>query len=137
MTYEAVLYSETIVQSALRRGESGMAYDSLYIPSLAYDTLATSTTLTECTNLQKTVITKILPKMGINRKAPNTVVFGASSYGGFELDHLAAVQGFGWLQYLMGHLRGQDGTGKLVQMLIELTQLECGSLEPIFTLEYE
>jgi hypothetical protein len=73
--------------------------------------------------------------MGINRKAPRAVVFGTSKYGGSELDHLAAVQGFGWIQYLMGHLRCQDGTGKLMQILIEFTQLECGSLEPIFTLD--
>jgi hypothetical protein len=64
-------------------------------------------------------------------------VFGRSKYGGFERDYLAAVQGFRWLQYLMGHLRCQDGTGKLMQMLIEITQLECGSLDPIFTLDYE
>jgi hypothetical protein len=37
----------------------------------------------------------------------------------------------------MGHIRLQDGTGKLVHMFIEITHLQCGSLEPIFTLDYE
>jgi hypothetical protein len=82
-----------------------MTYSYLYMPSLANGTPAPSLTLAECTILQKPVVNAILPNMGINRKAPRALVFGTSKYGGFELDHLAAVQGFGWIQYLMGQLR--------------------------------
>jgi hypothetical protein len=88
-------------------------------------------------NYRKTIVNAIMPNRGFNRKAPHAIVFGTSTYGGFELDHLVAVQGFGWIQYLMGHLRYQDGTGKLMQIIIEFTQVECGSLEPIFTLDYD
>jgi hypothetical protein len=104
MTDKVVLYGEAITQSTLRRGKSGMAYNSFYIPSLAYSTPATSITLTECTIVQKPIVNAILPKMGINCKDPRAVVFVKSKYGGFELDHLDVVQGFGWIQYLMGHL---------------------------------
>jgi hypothetical protein len=104
MADKAVLYGKTITQSTLRRGESGMAYNSFYMPILAYGTPATSPTLAECTIIQKNVVNAILPTMGINRKAPRTVLFGTSKYGGFELAHLAAVQELGWIQYLMGHL---------------------------------
>jgi hypothetical protein len=81
-----------------------MAYNAFYVPNLAYGAPATSLALVECTILQKPVGNAILPKMGINCKSPRAVVFGTSKYGGFELDHLAVVQGFGWLQYLMGQL---------------------------------
>jgi hypothetical protein len=114
-----------------------MAYNSFYMPSLAYGTPATYLTLAECTILQKPVVNAILPKMGINRKAPRSVVFGTSTYGGFELDHLVAVKLFRCIQYLMGHLLCQEGTLKLMKMLIEFTQVECGILEPIFTLDYD
>jgi hypothetical protein len=137
MTDKAVLYGEAVAQTTLRRGESGMAYNSFYMPILAYGTPTTSLTLAECTILQKSAVNTILPNMGINCKAPHVLVFGTSTYGGFDLDNLAAVQVFGWIQYLMGHLRYQDGIGKLMQMLIEFTQVECGSLEPIFTLDYD
>jgi hypothetical protein len=53
------------------------------------------------------------------------------------MDHLAVVQGFGWLQYLMGHLRCEDGMGTLIKMLVEFTQLECGCLVLVFELDYE
>jgi hypothetical protein len=99
--YNTVLYGKAITQSALRRVESGMVYNSFYMPILAYGTPATSLTLTECTILQKPIFNTILPKMGINLKSPRAIVFGTSKYGGSELDHLAAVQGFGWIQYLM------------------------------------
>jgi hypothetical protein len=92
MTDKAVMYGKAIAQSTLRRGGGGMAYNSFYIPSLAYGIPVTLLTLKECTNLQKPVVNVILPKMGINRKVPRAVVFGTSKYGGFELDHLAVVQ---------------------------------------------
>jgi hypothetical protein len=69
--------------------------------------------------------------MGINRNTARSVVFGTSKYGVLSLDHLAAAQGFGQLQYLIGSLRTQDTTGGLCQILLEYTQLECGTATPI------
>jgi hypothetical protein len=69
--------------------------------------------------------------MGINRKTSRSVVFGTRKYGGLGPYHLAAVQGFGQLQYLTGSLKTQDATGDLYQMLLEYTQLECVTATPI------
>jgi hypothetical protein len=74
--------------------------------------------------------------MGINRKTARTVVFGTSKYGGLGLDHLSTVQGFAQLQYLIGSLRTQDTTGDLYQMLLEYTQLECGTDTPILEADF-
>jgi hypothetical protein len=41
------------------------------------------------------------------------------------------------LQYLIGHLRYGDHTGQLMRMLIEYTQLECGTIENILKEDYE
>jgi hypothetical protein len=71
-------------------------------------------------------VNAILPKMGIATSAPSKFVFGTKLYGGLGLTHLAAMQGNIRLQYLLGHLRCGDTTGKLMQMLLEYTQLECG-----------
>jgi hypothetical protein len=94
--------------------------------------------LTKSEEIQRPVVNAILPKMGINRNTARTVVFGTSKYGGLGLDHLSAVQGFAQLQYLIGSLRTQDTTGDLYQMLLEYTQLECGTdttiLEADFTM---
>jgi hypothetical protein len=52
------------------------------------------------------------------------------------LYHLSAVQGFAQLQYLIGSLRTQDTTGDLYQMLLEYTQLECGTDTPILEADF-
>jgi hypothetical protein len=74
--------------------------------------------------------------MGIDRNTARTVFFGTSKYGGLGLDYLSAVQGFAQLQYLIGSLRTQDTTGDLYQMLLEYTQLECGTDTPILEADF-
>jgi hypothetical protein len=99
--------------------------------SLSYGTAVTSLDIKECEEIQRPVVNATLPKMGINRNTARSVVFGTRNYGGLGLDHLAAVQGFGQLQYLIGSLQTQDTTGDLYQILLEYTQLECGTATPI------
>jgi hypothetical protein len=106
-------YSEAIISSSLKRGESAMAYNSYYMTSLSYGTAATSLDILECEAIQRSVVNAILPKMGVNRNTARTVVFGTSKYDRLGLDHLVAVQGFAQLQYLLGSLRTQDTTGDL------------------------
>jgi hypothetical protein len=124
-------YSEAIISGSLQRGESAMAYNSYYMASISYGTAATSLTYKECEEIQRPVVNAILPKMGINRNKARTVVFGTSKYEGLGLDHLYALQGFAKSQYLVGSLGTQDTTGDLYQMLLEYTQLECGTDTPI------
>jgi hypothetical protein len=80
----------------------------------------------ECYNIQKLVVNAILTNMGISRKAHRSVVFGTATFGGLGLEHLAASQGHSCLQYLMGHLRCNSTTGKLMRSILDYTQLECG-----------
>jgi hypothetical protein len=69
--------------------------------------------------------------MGINRKSARAVVFGTAQFGGLGLDHLATLQWHSRLQYLLGYLCCGDHTDQLMRMLIEYTQLECGTMENI------
>jgi hypothetical protein len=74
--------------------------------------------------------------MGINRKAHRSVFFGTAQFGGLGLDHLAAYQGHGCLQYLMGHLRCNSTTGKLMRSMLDYTQLECGCTVNVLEQDY-
>jgi hypothetical protein len=114
MTEKASLYATIIQRSSVWKGEYGLAYNSVYLPSLGYRTPATTLTQQECYNIQKPVVNAILPKMGISRKAHMIVVFGTAQFGGLGLEHLASHQGHSRLQYLMGHLRFNGTTGKLM-----------------------
>jgi hypothetical protein len=136
MKTNAEEYSEASISSSLQRGESTMAYNSYYMESLSYGTAATSLDIKECEAIQRPVANTILPKMGVNRNSSSNVVFGTNKHGGLCLDHLAEVQGFAQLQYLIGSLRTQDTTGDLYHMLLEYTQLECGTDTPIMEAQF-
>jgi hypothetical protein len=136
MKTKSKVYSEAIISSSLQRGESAMAYNLYYIASISYGTAETSLNCKECEEIQIPVVNEILLKMGINRNTARTVVFGTSKYGGLGLDHLAAVQSFEQSQYLIGSLRTHAATGDLYQMLLEYTQLECGTDTPILEADF-
>jgi hypothetical protein len=93
---------------------------------IGYGTPATTLSQQECYDIQKPVVSAILPEIGICRKAHQSVVFGTAQFGGLGLEHLAAYQGHNRLQYLMGHLRCDSTTDKLVRSMLDYTQLECG-----------
>jgi hypothetical protein len=90
MTKKASLYATAIQRSSFWKGESGLAYNSFYLPSIGYRTPATALTQQECYNIQKPVVNAILPKMGTSRKYHRSVVFGTAQFGGLGLEHLAA-----------------------------------------------
>jgi hypothetical protein len=123
MTEKSSLYATAIQRSSVWKGESDLAYNSFYLPSIGYGTPATTLTQQECYNIQKPVVNAILPKMGISRKSHRSVVFGTAQFGGLGLEHLAAYQGHNRLQYLMGHLRCNSTTGKLMRSMLDYTQL--------------
>jgi hypothetical protein len=93
MTEKASLYTTAIYRSFVWKGESGLAYNSFYLPSIGYGTPAKTLTQQECYNIQKPVVNVILPKMRISRKAHRSVVFGTDQFGGLGLEHLATYQG--------------------------------------------
>jgi hypothetical protein len=114
-----------------------MAYNSFYMASLGYWAAATYLSMDECKEIQKPPVNAILPKMGTNRNTKREVVFGATKYGVLGLTHLAAVQGYGQLQYLLGHLRSDDTSGTLYRILMEFTQLKCGIEQEILSCDFD
>jgi hypothetical protein len=129
MKENAILFREAIMSSTMWRGESAMSYNAFYMPSLGYGTPVTTPTKKDCEEIQRPLVNAILPKMGIARNAPRAVVFGTAQYGGLGLIHLAALQDHTRLQYLLGHLRCGDATGRLMQMLLNIHNLNAGVVE--------
>jgi hypothetical protein len=82
MKEKAILYDEAIRCSTMWKGESSMAYNAFYMPSLGYGTPATTLSMKDCEEIQIPVVNAILPKMGISQTAPRAIVFGTAQYGG-------------------------------------------------------
>jgi hypothetical protein len=123
---KGLVYAMAIRNITLQRGECSMAYGAHYLPILAYGTPATILSYKECDDVQRAVIAAILPKMGIVRNVARKVLFGTAKYGGLGLDHLAKIQNYSRLQYLIGHIRSKSITSKLIRQQLDYTQLEIG-----------
>jgi hypothetical protein len=54
MTEKESLYATAIKCSSVWKGESGLAYNSFYLPSIGHGTLATTISQKECYDIQKT-----------------------------------------------------------------------------------
>jgi hypothetical protein len=103
-----------IRNSTLQRGKCSIAYGAYFLPCLAYGTPATTLSYKECEDVQRAVIAAILPKIRIVRNAAQKVMFGTTKYGGLGLDHLATIQNYSRVQYLIGHIRSKSITSKLI-----------------------
>jgi hypothetical protein len=136
MKEKAILFGEAIISSTMWKGESAMTYNASYMSSLGYGTPTTTLMKKDCEEIQRPVVNAILPKTGIARSAPRAVVFGTEQFGGLGLTHRTALQGHNRLQYLLGHLHCGDATGRLMQMLLEYTQLEYGCCGNPFAQDY-
>jgi hypothetical protein len=55
------------------------------------------------------------------KKYHRIVVFGTAQFGGLGLEQLAAYQRHNRLQYLIGHLRCNITTGKLLRSMLDYT----------------
>jgi hypothetical protein len=107
-----------------------------YLTSLVYGTYTTTLSFKECEDVQRAVIAAILPKMGIVRDAARKVVIGTAKYGGIGLDHLATIQNYLCLQYLIGHIRSKIITSKIIRQQLDYTQLEIGCSAQVLSQDY-
>jgi hypothetical protein len=60
-------------------------------------------------------VAAIFPNMGIVRNAARIFVFGSAKCCGLGIDHLATIQNYSRLQYLIGHIREKNITSKLIR----------------------
>jgi hypothetical protein len=136
MKEKGLAYKMSIRNSTLQCGECSMAYGANYLPSLAYGTPATTLSYKECEDVQRAVVAAILPKIGIVRNAARKVLFGTAKYCGLGINHLATIQNYSRLQYLIGHIRSKSITSKLIRQQLDYTQLESGCSEQVLSQDY-
>jgi hypothetical protein len=136
MNEKGLAYAMAIRNITLQHGECSMAYGAYYMPSLAYGTPATTLSYKKCEDVQRAVVTAILPKMGIVCNAARKVIFGSAKYCGLGLDHLVTTQNYSRLQFLIGHIRSKSITSKLIRQQLDYTQLEISCSAQVLGQDY-
>lgn len=115
--------------------DSYMVYAFRYRPMIKFPLPVTTFSREECHELQKPVIFKLLPKMGINRHTPRAVIYGPKSLGGRQLMDLRIEQPVLHWEATLGHLRRHDKVGKAARISLHDHQVIIGTTEHFFKLD--
>ena len=102
-------------------------------PKIEFPLTVTQFTQKECDSISSTVIRACLSKMGFNCNMPREVVYGPPSLFGIGIHDLNIEQGIKQVSALVGHLRQDSETGKMMQIELQWCQLQSGTRNPLLT----
>ena len=96
-----------------------------------------SFTKEECDEIMKIINPVLLHANYANEKYARSLLQANDQYGGMGVTHLYDIMGTEKLKFMFMHTRRFDTTGKLLLMSMQNTQLECGSGNLFFNLNYD
>ena len=126
-----------ISHSNTRQLEAITCLNMCLLPKLTYPLVVTSFNEKQCIDILKPALILILPKLQINRNISRDILHGATKLGGMQIKHLFAEQAISQIKHIIGHIRKQDETGKLIQISMETQQLIAGTTEYFWNLPFE
>ena len=94
-----------------------------YYPAIRWCLPITTFTDKQCNTIQRPMINAALPKLGINRNMPRTVVFGPLRYGGLDILSLSTKQFCNHTKMKISHLRSKSSTGTSLHHLKSAFQI--------------
>jgi hypothetical protein len=118
---QTVTFAGCIATSSLDREAAYWAFWQYFRPKVGFSTPVLSLTYNQCVHIQVPAIQATLSKLHLNRNTSRAIVFGPDTYGGLGLPDLYTSTGINQLRLLLGHLRLQDKTAKLI--LIDISYL--------------
>jgi len=105
-----------------------------YYPAIRWCMPITTFTNKQCNTIQRPMINAALPKLGINRNMPRTVVFGPLRYGGFDILSLSTDEQLcKHTKMTLSHLRSKSSTGTSMHHLLSAFQLYVGCEFPFWS----
>jgi len=90
----------------------------------------------QCDDIMKIINPTILHSHFVNKNYPRTLLQADDQYAGMNVTHIYDLMGMEKTKFLFMHLRRQDTTAKLLQLAMQSLQIECGSEELFFNIDY-
>jgi hypothetical protein len=107
-------YATKIQASSLNKEAALWSYLLYYLPKVTFPLMVMSFLEIQCSQIQSPALRALLPKVHLNRNTSRSIIHGPLIYGGLNLPHLFTIQGILQIKFLIGHIRVQDKTGKLI-----------------------
>ena len=130
-------FCSDLYKSPLLHYEAHSAYQTRYIPIATYPYTVTTFSSHELDEIQKGIVALLLPKLGVNRNMPRSVIYGPRSLGGRQLTNLQIEQPVKNYNTTLGYLRRQDKMSQMLVATMRDLQLEVGTSKPFFDLDPE
>ena len=124
-----------LYQSPLSQYEAHSAYQTRYIPIATYPYTVTTFNSNDLEEIQKGSVSLLLPKLGVNRNMPRSVIYGPRALGGRELTNLRIEQPVKNFNTTLGYLRRQGKMGQILYATMRDVQLEVGTTTPFLDLD--
>jgi len=108
-----------------------IVYNRIWIPQIKYCLTITQFSPDQCKWILSPVLNISLAKLGYNRHMPREVVHGEEKYRGLGMMSTECVHTTEQVQFTMWKLMEGREIGRMMQILLETSQLEAGCEERI------
>ena len=124
-----------LYNSPLSNHETHIAYQTRYKAIVCYPYTVTPFKSSELEEMQKGGMRLILPKMGINRNMPRSVIYGPRILGGRQMMDQRIEQPTINYKTTLGHMRRDDNISQALITTMRDVQIEIGTSTPFYTLD--
>ena len=112
--------------------DAEMVYQVRYKPTNKYAFPVILFDSNQLNDIQKKFVNNFLPKVGINRHMPRTVVYGPIALGGMGVMDLRMEQPVFAIKTIIGQMRRDNKAGKVLMANLYETQAEVGISRPFY-----
>ena len=128
------IWKNNVFPSNLKPTDARTAIQATIGRTLSYPLPATALTKAQCKNINSLLVKYALPKAGIVRTAPSSLVFSPEDIMGFGLKDIETEQMSEHIYMMLEHGSEDTVTGQLIRNLCEGIVLQCGVGGDIFDL---
>jgi hypothetical protein len=113
--------------SSIAKRTARLGYKTMVCTALEFPLGVTQFSQKQCDTITSPVLRTCLSKMGYNRNTPKEVVYGPTEMGGIAMHDLFIEQGIQHVIALVGHLRQDSKTGKMMKIELDWCHLQAGT----------
>ena len=130
-------WSKRVESQYLNSYDTIMAYSQGIMKSLDFPTGPSLLTHKQCQHIQAPALHTCLRKNGIVSTISRSVVHGPHRYGGLNFQCLGTENGIQKIELLLGHIRKDDETGRLLKVALGCLQQEVGISYPVLEAPFQ
>jgi ribonuclease HI len=113
--------------SVLSKETARVGYLQMVCPKLEFPLSVTQFTQDQCDRISSPALRACMSKMGYNRNMPKEVVYGPVELFGVGLHDIFIEQGVKSVTMLVGHIRQDSDTGRMMRIELQWCQVQAGT----------